>query len=107
MSEHPLPDMQTLKAALDRLKSLSAAGKPFFLAVGFMKPHLPFVFPKSFLDLYPPETIELPKNPFAPDRMPEVSSDFHTSFWLFYETMQFQLLFLRPKTSSLGLDSFL
>lgn len=34
-------------------------GKPFFLAVGFKKPHLPFVCPKSFWDLYDPNQIDL------------------------------------------------
>ncbi|MEE4217848.1 MAG: sulfatase-like hydrolase/transferase [Xanthomonadales bacterium] len=34
--------------------------KPFFLAVGFHRPHQPLYNPKRFHDLYPPETIELP-----------------------------------------------
>jgi iduronate 2-sulfatase len=36
--------------------------QPFFLAVGFRKPHLPFRAPQHFFDLYPPETIHLPAN---------------------------------------------
>lgn len=36
---------------------------PFFLAVGFLRPHLPFVAPGRFFDLYPLETIPLPENP--------------------------------------------
>ncbi len=34
--------------------------KPFFLAVGFHRPHQPLYNPKRFHDLYPPESIELP-----------------------------------------------
>ncbi|PXY03162.1 sulfatase [Marinifilum breve] len=39
-------------SAIDRLERLSKDEKPFFLAVGFKKPHLPFVAPKKYWDLY-------------------------------------------------------
>jgi iduronate 2-sulfatase len=38
--------------AKDILTELSKEGKPFFFAVGFSKPHLPFVAPKKYWDLY-------------------------------------------------------
>jgi arylsulfatase A-like enzyme len=38
---------------------LSAGDQPFFIAVGFKKPHLPFVAPKKYWDLYDRDSIEL------------------------------------------------
>ena len=34
--------------------------RPFFLGVGFYRPHTPYVAPRKYFDLYPPERIELP-----------------------------------------------
>jgi arylsulfatase A-like enzyme len=41
----------------------AAAGQPFFLAVGFVRPHVPLVAPKRLFDQYPPDRIELPAVP--------------------------------------------
>jgi iduronate 2-sulfatase len=40
------------EAGVEMLKKLAAADKPFFLAVGFKKPHLPFVAPKKILGTF-------------------------------------------------------
>jgi uncharacterized sulfatase len=37
--------------------------RPFFLAVGFYRPHLPFVAPRRYFDLYPLDRIALPNGP--------------------------------------------
>lgn len=42
------------------LDRLAASEKPFFLSVGFLKPHLPFVAPKKYWDLYDRQAIRLP-----------------------------------------------
>lgn len=47
--------------------------KPFFLAVGFLKPHLPFNAPKKYWDLYKREDIPLAANPFTPKDAPRVA----------------------------------
>ncbi len=45
--------------------------QPFFLAVGFVKPHLPFCAPKKYWGLYDPNQIELASNPSLPEDCPK------------------------------------
>lgn len=56
------PDGQTALKAMETLRELKEKGTPFFLGVGFVKPHLPFTCPQKYWDLYPEETVTLPKN---------------------------------------------
>ena len=53
------PDGKLARLAVEKLTSLQSGGKPFFLAVGFFKPHLPFNAPKRYWDLYDPATFDL------------------------------------------------
>ena len=52
------------------IRKLANKEKPFFIAVGFKKPHLPFVAPKKYWDLYEREKIELSKWQKAPEGAP-------------------------------------
>lgn len=63
------PDGQTAAKAIETLRRLK--DRPFFLAVGFVKPHLPFNCPQRYWDLYAPETIRLPENRQPPKGAPE------------------------------------
>ncbi len=56
---------QTDTAAADKAIELleETAGEPFFLGLGFVRPHVPFVAPSEFFDLYPLDDIELVSNP--------------------------------------------
>lgn len=62
----PLPegdrgqDAKIADDALAALTKMAAAGKPFFLAAGFHKPHVPLTAPKEFFDLYDPAEMPLP-----------------------------------------------
>jgi iduronate 2-sulfatase len=64
VADDDLVDGQTAKRAIEVLGELK--DRPFFLAVGFLKPHLPFVAPKRYWDLYPPEQIVY--SPSAPSK---------------------------------------
>jgi iduronate 2-sulfatase len=46
--------------AIEQLDHLKQAGRPFFLGVGFWKPHAPFNAPKKYWDLYQRDQIPLP-----------------------------------------------
>ena len=69
-AEEQLPDGAVAAEAVKRIEALSAKDTPFFLAVGFIKPHLPFVAPKKFWDLYDPDQIPLPAIDHLPDGAP-------------------------------------
>jgi len=56
--------------AVTSLEQLSDA--PFFLGVGFKKPHLPFNAPAKYWDLYDANAIQLADNPYAPLNSPDV-----------------------------------
>ncbi|MBI5834667.1 MAG: sulfatase [Armatimonadetes bacterium] len=68
-----MPDEQTAdgQIALHAVERLRAnARQAFFLAVGFLKPHLPFVSPKKYWDLYDRDQFTLADNPDPPEGAP-------------------------------------
>ena len=68
-------DYRVATRAIDYLERYK--DKPFFLAVGFVKPHSPPTAPRKFFDLYDPKTVPLPPDfatrPQAPPGFPELS----------------------------------
>jgi arylsulfatase A-like enzyme len=67
------PDGQTAARAIHTLRRLNDSNKPFFLAVGFLKPHLPFACPKKYFDLYDLSTISLPPDMQPPKNVPPIA----------------------------------
>ncbi len=59
--------------AISDLRRLENMEKPFFLALGFFKPHLPFNAPTKYWDLYKREEIDLADNPFRPKGAPDAA----------------------------------
>ncbi len=53
-------DYKVAEKALELLRERKGEDKPFFLGVGFFRPHYPMVAPRKFFDLYPLEDIEIP-----------------------------------------------
>lgn len=66
-------DGLTANLAIEKLKELKQKGQPFFLGVGFFKPHLPFTAPKKYWDLYKEEDIPLSPVPFIPENVNKAS----------------------------------
>jgi len=63
-------DGKVADLAVASLREISKKDQPFFLAVGFIKPHLPWVSPKKYWDMYDPEKIALAPNPYLPKDAP-------------------------------------
>lgn len=73
-----LVDEQVADETIKTLQTLAGDAKDgtanFFIATGFRKPHLPFVFPKRIMDkYYPSSKIGMPSNPYAPLDIPQVA----------------------------------
>lgn len=68
VSDETFHDGALAAMAVNSLQTLSQGDKPFFLAVGFVKPHLPFVAPKRYWDLYDRSQFALPGNYEVPPK---------------------------------------
>ena len=68
-----LADVKVADKAVGTLRELR--DRPFFLAVGFHKPHLPFVAPKADWDRYDPAALSLPANRTLPSGAPAFASN--------------------------------
>jgi len=64
-------DGKVARLAVATLAKLKQKEQPFFLAVGMAKPHLPFVAPKKYWDLYNPNDIYVPAYQKLPAGAPE------------------------------------
>src|SRR5690606_22518874 len=66
------PDGLTADLAMEKLKELAKKQEPFFLGVGFFKPHLPFTAPQKYWELY--KENEIPLSPIS-----QIPQNIHTA----------------------------
>lgn len=69
--DNTFQDGKVAELAIKTLGEMAKKNQPFWLGVGFIKPHLPFVAPKKYWDLYDPAKITLAPNPFRAKDAPE------------------------------------
>ncbi|HEY8561636.1 MAG TPA: sulfatase [Pyrinomonadaceae bacterium] len=91
--DNSLQDGKCAELAVEALSKLK--NDKFFLALGFQKPHLPFVAPQKYFDLYPPETIKPADNPDVPKDSPPIALHPWTELRGYADI---------PKTGPLGAD---
>ncbi|GAA4807747.1 hypothetical protein [Litoribaculum gwangyangense] len=63
-----MPDYKSAKWAVEKLNENHE--KPFFLAVGFVRPHVPWYVPQKWFDKFPIEDIHTP--PYLPDDFDDI-----------------------------------
>lgn len=68
MPAEGMPDEQIADWAVQQLQQNQE--KPFFLAVGFVRPHVPYTAPKEFFDLHPLDQVIVP--PVPEDEMDDI-----------------------------------
>lgn len=74
--DNAYPDGAVATSANKLLEKLSKSDKPFFMALGFNKPHLPFAAPKKYWDMYNRNSIEVNPNQEKAKYSPELA--YHT-----------------------------
>lgn len=62
-------DGLSAKLAVGKLDELAKSGQPFFLGVGFFRPHLPFNSPQKYWDLYDEKALSLTPSPNLPENV--------------------------------------
>ncbi len=79
--DNALHDGALADMAIEALEQVKSKEQPFFLAVGFIKPHLPFVAPKKYWDLYDPQRIPMAPNRFLPKDAPDYALLERNELW--------------------------
>lgn len=73
VDDYAYNDGKITKKAIEKLKDLKVENKPFFMAIGYVSPHLPFIQPKKYWDMYDHKAIKLADNPYYPENVPLIA----------------------------------
>lgn len=82
-ADEEMTETKLAQNAVDTIANLSARAlpPPFFLAVGFHKPHIPWYAPAHYWDLYPNDTISLAPHRFKPIGAPNIAMQGDLRAW--------------------------
>jgi len=67
------PDGQSARHAIETIERQTKTGAPWFVGVGFHRPHDPFIVPKKYFDLYPPGSLSLYRDPSDMTSVPHLA----------------------------------
>ena len=81
VADDALSDGDIANEAIRALGKLAGERQPFFLAVGFLNPHVPWVAPKKYFDLYDPAQLQLPENRYPPKDAPAFAAASGADFY--------------------------
>lgn len=81
VEDESYPDGNLANLATNQLEQLANKQEPFFMAVGFYKPHLPFCAPKKYWDMYDHKAIAVSANPDLPKDVSSVFLHNSTEFF--------------------------
>jgi iduronate 2-sulfatase len=73
VSDDAYADGRVAAETVRRLQAAKDREEPFFIAVGFARPHLPFSAPKKYWDMYDMKDFPLASNPVLPAGSPRVA----------------------------------
>ena len=73
LSREHFMDYCTATKAIERMEYVAKLAKPFFLGVGLIRPHLPFVVPEDMWGMYDHTKIELPASTAPPINHVDIS----------------------------------
>ena len=73
VDDYAYNDGKITRRAINKLKALKNENKPFFMAIGYVSPHLPFIQPKKYWDMYDHDAIKLADNSFQPKNSPDIA----------------------------------